>query len=87
MNESIKQTAEAVASHPKVAMGVTAMFTSNVWLDYGEPIIKALTSFLGLTVLVLLIVKHILDIKKDHFTRAEPSSKNRRASDKVKDKK
>lgn len=69
MKEELKQTAEAIASHPKVSMGVTAMFTSNVWLDYGEPIIKGLTSFLGLIVLGLLIVKHVLDIKKEHFTK------------------
>lgn len=83
MNEGIKQTVEAVVNHPKVAVGITAMFTSNVWLDYGEPLIKALTSFLGLTVLILLIIKHILDIKRDHFTRAKDDQK-RRSSDKVK---
>ena len=69
MKEEVKQVIETIASHPKVSMGITAMFTSNVWMDYGEPIIKALTSFLGVTVLVLLIIKHILDIKKEHFTR------------------
>ena len=69
MKEELKQTIEAIASHPKVSMGITAMFTSNVWLDYGEPIIKGVTSVLGLTVLILLIVKHILDIKKEHFTK------------------
>jgi len=69
MKEEAKQLIETVGSHPKVSMGITAMFTSNVWLDYGEPIIKALTSFLGLTVLVLLIIKHALDIKKEHFTK------------------
>lgn len=71
MNEQAKQVAETIVSHPKVAVGVTALFTSNVWLDYGEPIIKALTSFLGLTVLVLLIIKHALDIKKEHFTNKD----------------
>ena len=69
MKEEARQLIETIASHPKVSMGITAMFTSNVWLDYGEPIIKALTSFLGLTVLVLLIIKHALDIKKEHFTK------------------
>ena len=83
MSEGIKQTVEAVANHPKVAIGVTAMFTSNAWLDYGEPIIKALTSLLGLAVLVLLIVKHILDIKKEYFTRAG-DKRNRRSTDNVK---
>ena len=69
MREEIKQVVEAVASHPKLSVAVTAMFTSNVWLDYGEPIVKGLTSFLGLIVLGLLIVKHVLDIKKEHFTK------------------
>jgi len=69
MKEEAKQLIETISSHPKVSMGITAMFTSNVWLDYGEPIIKALTSLLGITVLVLLIIKHALDIKKEHFTK------------------
>jgi len=69
MKEEAKQVIETMASYPKASMGITAMFTSNVWLDYGEPIIKGLTSFLGLTILVLLIIKHVLDIKKEHFTR------------------
>ena len=69
MKEEAKQLIETISSHSKVSMGITAMFTSNVWLDYGEPIIKALTSLLGITVLVLLIIKHALDIKKEHFTK------------------
>lgn len=71
MKEEAKQIIESIASHPKVAMGITAMFTSNVWLDYGEPIIKGLTSILGLGVLGLLIIKHALDIKKEHFTKKD----------------
>ena len=64
MRESAKQAVEAIASHPKASTGIVAIFTSNVWLDYGEPIIKGLTSIFGLVVLILLIVKHALDIKK-----------------------
>ena len=69
MKEELKQTIETIVSHPKVSVGITAIFTSNVWLDYGEPIIKALTSFLGLVVIVLIIIKNVLDIKKEHFTK------------------
>ena len=31
--------------------------------DYGEPTIKALTSLVGMAVLIALLVKHIIDIK------------------------
>lgn len=65
MKEEIKQTIEAVSSHPKTALVVTAFFTSNAWLDYGEPLIKGLTTIVGLGVLILLFVKHALDIKKE----------------------
>ena len=63
MKDEIKQIAESVASHPKATMVITAAFTSNAWLDYGEPIVKGVTSIVGLCVLVALLVKHILDIK------------------------
>lgn len=65
MKEEIKQTAEIIASHPKTAVAVTGLANLNVyWLDYGEPIVKALTSIVGLIVIILLAVKHFLDIKK-----------------------
>ena len=64
MRESVKQVIEVVASHPKSTMVVTGFFTSHVWLSYGEPIIKGVTSIVGLLVLIALLVKHILDIKK-----------------------
>lgn len=65
MKEEIKNATEAVASHPKASMVITAAFTSNVWLDYGEPIIKGLTSIVGLVVVTLLAIKHFLDLKKE----------------------
>jgi len=65
MKEEIKQAAEAVASHPKVSLAITAAFTSNAWLDYGEPIIKGLTSIAGLVVVTLLAIKHFIDIRKE----------------------
>jgi len=69
MKNETKDLINDVASHPKVAVAVTAAFTSNVWLDYGEPILQGITSILGLVVLGLLVVKHALDIKKEHFTK------------------
>ena len=71
MNETTKQAVETIASNPKIVAVVTATVTSNVWLDYGEPAVKVITSLLGLTVLVLLVVKHALDIKKEHFNSSD----------------
>lgn len=71
MNETTKQALETIASNPKVTTALTAAVTSNVWLDYGEPAVKVVTSLLGLTVLVLLVIKHILDIKKEHFSHKD----------------
>ncbi len=71
MNETTKQAIETIASNPKVTTVLTAAVTSNVWLDYGEPMVKIVTSLLGLTVLVLLVVKHALDIKKEHFSHKD----------------
>ena len=72
MKESIKQTIEAIASHPKTSVAVAAASNANVWwMDYAEPLIKGITSVLGLTVLILLVIKHVLDIKKEHFTKLD----------------
>ena len=65
MKEEIKHATEAVVSHPKASLIITAAFTSNAWLDYGEPIIKGLTSIVGLVVVTLLAIKHFLDLKKE----------------------
>ncbi len=70
MKEEAKQAIEAVASHPKTALVIAAVSNTNVWwLDYGEPAVKITTSILGLAILVVLMVKHVLDIKKEHFTK------------------
>lgn len=65
MKEKITQAVEIIASHPKSTIALTGFFTSHVWLSYGEPIIKGVTSIVGLLVLIALLVKHILDIKKE----------------------
>ena len=64
MSETIKQATETILTHPKASFVVTTLFTSHAWLDYGEPIVKALTSIVGLCVVVAILVKHVLDIKK-----------------------
>ncbi len=64
MSDEIKHTIEVLATHPKTTVVVTAFFTSNVWIDYAEPAIRALTSVVGLAVLIALFIKHVLDIKK-----------------------
>lgn len=75
LNEETRQAVEVITSNPKVAVAITAAVTSNVWLDYGEPAVKIVTSLLGMTVLVLLVVKHVLDIKKEHFSHDHKSDK------------
>jgi ABC-type sulfate transport system permease subunit len=63
MKEEIKQAVEIVSTHPKTTVAITTFFTSHVWINYGEPMIKAATSVIGLCVLVALLIKHVLDIK------------------------
>ena len=64
MKDTIKQATETILTHPKASFAVTTIFTSHAWLDYGEPLVKALTSIFGLCVVVAILVKHVLDIKK-----------------------
>lgn len=76
MKEEIKQTIEAIDSNPKVSLAITTVFTSNVWLDYGEPIIKGLTSIFGLGVVILIFTKHALDIYKEYKTNKDNENKD-----------
>ena len=70
MKDEVKQLIETVASHPKTAIAIAAVSNTNVWwLDYGEPTVKIVTSLLGMAILIVLLVKHTLDIKKEHFTK------------------
>lgn len=62
--EGARQTVEIVASHPKTTVVITGLVNVHAfWMDYGEPIVKALTSVVGLVVIILLAIKHFLDIK------------------------
>lgn len=64
MNESTRQTIEVITSHPKVSVALVAASQANVrWMEYAEPYIKDATNILGVIVLVLLAIKHVIDIK------------------------
>ena len=64
--EKLRQLADAVASHPKTAtVVVTGMANFNVWFADYEPFAKFITSILGIVLVTVLIVKHVLDIKKE----------------------
>ena len=71
MKESIKHVIDTVVTHPKTLVAVTAAANANVWTDYGEPAVKIVTGVLPIVVLVLLVTKHALDIKKEHFTKKD----------------
>ena len=73
MREEMRQIVEVVNSHPKTSTIISASIAwiNAHWLDYGEPIVKALTSVIGLLVLFLLGIKHFLDIKKEHFSNED----------------
>ena len=65
MSETVKQLAETIVSHPKVSVALVAASQANVrWMDYAEPYIKDITNILGVTVLFLLVIKHVIDIVK-----------------------
>ena len=66
IGEKVRQAADAVVSHPKTAtVVVTGMANFNVWFANYEPIAKFVTSLLGIVLVTVLIVKHVLDIKKE----------------------
>ena len=71
MKETIRQAVETVTTHPKTLIAITAGANANVWTDYGEPAVKIITGLLTIVVLVLLVTKHALDIKKEHFTKKD----------------
>ena len=63
--EKVKNIAGVVASHPKTA-GVVAVVVNEVnmrFADY-EPIVKVISSTLGMILVSLLIIKASIDIYK-----------------------
>jgi hypothetical protein len=65
MKEELRQTTEAIASHPKTAVAVAAGANFNSWwLSWGSPIVDAVTSILGIVLVSVLIRYHWQNTKK-----------------------
>lgn len=65
MKEGVNQTVEVIASHPKTAVPVAAASNFNTWwLDWGSPIVDAITSILGIVLVSVLIRYHWQNTKK-----------------------
>lgn len=65
LKDELKSAAEAVSSHPKTSSlltGVIAWVNAH-WVDWGQPIVNALTSIAGLILIVILIKKHYTEEK------------------------
>ena len=63
MSNEIKHLASDALASPKIALGITAFFTSHLWLDYGEPMIRGVGSILGFIVVCMVVYKVYLEIK------------------------
>jgi large-conductance mechanosensitive channel len=68
MKEELKPIVEAIANNPKTSSLITVALTwiNANWLEYGKPVVEAATNIVGLAVLIALLIKHILDIKKEY---------------------
>ena len=65
MKDELKQAAEAIATHPKTSIFVAGAANFNAWwMNWGEPIINAATSVLGVVLLVIMIMYHWQNMKK-----------------------
>lgn len=64
IGEKTKQAVEVVVSHPKAATAIAGIANANVWFADYEPVLKFATSILGIVLVLLLIVKHTIDIAK-----------------------
>tara|TARA_R110000772_G_scaffold257439_1_gene374267 strand:+ start:3356 stop:3574 length:219 start_codon:yes stop_codon:yes gene_type:complete len=59
VKESVKQLAEVVTSNPKIGLFVATMTTIETWwIDWGNPLVDACASILGVVLLIVLIRKH-----------------------------
>ena len=66
MNDKLKDIADAVVTHPKTSTAIVAGVTNfNVWFAHYEPVIKFATSMMGLVLVSVLIVKHVIDIRRE----------------------
>lgn len=65
MKDELKHAVEAIASHPKTAVAVAAASNFNTWwLDWGSPVVDAITSVLGIVLISVLIRYHWQNTKK-----------------------
>ena len=59
------QITEAIVSSPKTSFFAVAVTNfSNWWIDWGSPIVSAVTSILGLVLLIILIRYHLQNLKR-----------------------
>lgn len=77
MSNEIKHIASDALASPKIAIGITAFFTSHLWLDYGEPLIRGIGTILGLVVVCMVIYKLCLEIKYKRLEINALDSKNK----------
>ena len=65
MKETLKEVATTVASHPKTSslIAVFAAFLNNWWINYGSVLAEIVTFSLGAFVMILVAIKHVLDIR------------------------
>jgi len=65
MKEEARQVTEAVLSNPKTSI-LAVLFTSfeTWWVKWGSPFVDAVTSILGLILLIALIRYHLKNYKK-----------------------
>ena len=72
IGEKTRQIVDVFASHPKTAsVVVTGMASFNVWFANYEPIAKFITSILGIVLVVVLIIKHVIDITKELSSKSD----------------
>lgn len=59
MKEGVKQAAEAVLNNPKVGYFVASITAIETWwIDWGNPLVDAMASILGVVLLIVLIRKN-----------------------------
>lgn len=77
MFSNIKTNVAQMAASTKTAAGLTvSAYISEWYVDWGSPLISALTSVLGLVMLVILIRYHLLNTKKVQNEIKEQEEKN-----------
>ena len=77
MFSDIKTNVAQIATSTKTAFWTTiGVYISDWYVEWGNPLISALTSMLGLVMLVILIRYHLLNTKKVQNEIKEQEEKN-----------